>query len=126
MGVWHKKRSKKITGGKYKKFRDKKKREMGREPAHTRVSEKIKVKKIRTMGGNFKLRALALNYANVLLKDGKYKKAKIIKVLENKASRHYPRMGIITKGAIIETEVGKAKVTNRPGQEGMINAVQIE
>ena len=125
MSVWHKQRSKKITGGKYHKFRDKKKRELGREPALTKVSDKTRVKKIRTMGGNEKLRALMVEYANVLDKEGKFHKVKIKKVLENKASRHYPGLGIITKGAIIETEIGKAKVTNRPGQEGHINAVQI-
>ncbi|MEM2426420.1 MAG: hypothetical protein QXE83_05420 [Archaeoglobaceae archaeon] len=32
----------------------------------------------------------------------------------------------MTKGAIIQTEIGKAKVTNRPSQEGIINAVLIE
>ncbi len=127
MGIWQKKKSRKPSGGKYHKFRDKRKREMGREPAHTKVSDKIKVKKVRTMGGNYKLRALALNYANVLdPKTGKYQKVAIKDVIENKASRHFARMKIITKGAIIETEIGKAKVTNRPGQEGMINAVLID
>ena len=51
------------------------------------------------------------------------KKAKIISVAENKASRHFLRRNIITKGAVIETELGKAKVTSRPGQHGVINAV---
>ena len=53
-------------------------------------------------------------------------KAKLKKVIENKASRHFARMGIITKGAIIETDKGKAKVTNRPGQDGVINAVLVK
>lgn len=127
MVLHHKKRGRKVTGGKYKKFRDKRKRELGRDPALTKVSEKDKVKKIRTMGGNLKIRALELSWANVLdPKSNKVQKTKIKKVLENKASRHFPRMGVITKGAIIETEIGKAKVTNRPGQEGVINAVLIE
>ena len=30
------------------------------------------------------------------------------------------------KGAIIETSAGKARITNRPSQEGQINAVLIE
>jgi small subunit ribosomal protein S8e len=33
------------------------------------------------------------------------------------------RRAIITKGAIIETSKGNARVTSRPGQCGIINAV---
>ena len=36
------------------------------------------------------------------------------------------RRNILTKGAIIETDAGKAKITNRPGQEGTVNAVLVE
>lgn len=116
---------KKPTGGKRHKWRDKRKYELGREPAMTKVGEK-KVKKIRVRGGNYKLRAVACNEANVFdPKSGKYKKVKIIDVIENKANRHFVRMDVITKGAIIQTEIGEAKVTNRPGQEGFINAVLI-
>jgi small subunit ribosomal protein S8e len=35
-------------------------------------------------------------------------------------------MNVITKGAIIETEKGLAKVVSRPGQDGVVNAVLIE
>ncbi|MCD6558125.1 MAG: 30S ribosomal protein S8e, partial [Candidatus Aenigmarchaeota archaeon] len=38
----------------------------------------------------------------------------------------FVRRNIITKGAIIMTEDGRAVVTNRPGQEGVINAKLIE
>ena len=34
--------------------------------------------------------------------------------------------GIITKGALIETELGKAIVTSRPGQDGVVNALLVE
>jgi small subunit ribosomal protein S8e len=34
-------------------------------------------------------------------------------------------MGVMTKGAVIETSAGRAKITNSPGQEGHINAVLI-
>jgi len=126
MVIWHAQRKRKVSGSKYKKFRDKRKYELGREAANTTISEKINVKKIRTMGGNQKLRAIKINYANVLdLKSNKYQKVKITKVLENPANRHFARRGVITKGAIIETEIGKAKVTSRPGQDGIVNAVLI-
>lgn len=66
-------------------------------------------------------------YANVSIpSQGKVVKAEIKRVLENPAHVHYARRGVITKGAIIETSIGKAKVTNRPSQEGIINAVLIE
>ena len=47
-------------------------------------------------------------------------------VSENTADRHFVRHNIITKGAIVMTSKGKAKVTNRPGQEGIINAVLVK
>ena len=127
MVLHHAKRKRKATGGLYRKLRDKRKFEMGRTPALTKIKENEKINDIRTRGNNKKLRALALKTANVLNKEtGKTSKAEIKKVLENKASRHYPRMGVMTKGAIIETDKGKAKITNRPGQEGKINAVLVK
>ncbi|RLF79472.1 30S ribosomal protein S8e, partial [Thermococci archaeon] len=42
------------------------------------------------------------------------------------ANRQYVRRNIITKGAIIQTEIGKAIVTSRPGQDGVVNAVLIK
>jgi small subunit ribosomal protein S8e len=53
-------------------------------------------------------------------------RAEIKRVVENPAHVHYARRNVITKGAVIETSVGKAKVTNRPSQEGIINAILIQ
>lgn len=117
---------KKISGGSYKDFRKKKLRYLAREPAMTRIGEETKLKKIRAMGGNEKHRLLMVNYANVSMPDGKTKKVEIKTVLENPANRQYVRRNIITKGTIIETEVGKAVVTSRPGQDGIVNAKLIE
>jgi len=36
------------------------------------------------------------------------------------------RMNVITKGAIIETDKGNVKVTNRPGQEGHVQGILIK
>ena len=126
MVIWHAERKRKVGGSKYKRFRDKRKRELGRNPTNTKVSEKRKIVKIKTYGSNEKIRVLKTGIANVLdPKTKKYQKVKINKVAENKSNRHFARRNIITKGAIIETELGKAKVTNRPGQEGTINAILI-
>ena len=64
--------------------------------------------------------------ANVIGADGKGKVVKILSVKENSANIHFVRMNVITKGAIIETEAGLAKVTSRPGQDGIINAKLIK
>ena len=127
MVVFHRARKKKSTGGLYRKNADKRKSELGRTPGMTKVATEGHVNTIRTKGNNLKMRALQLKEANVLdPKTKKYSKAEIKKVSDNKASRHFARMAVMTKGAIIETSLGKAKVTNRPGQEGHINAVLVE
>ena len=49
----------------------------------------------------------------------------IVNVVENPANPHLVRRNIITKGCVVETKLGKAKVTSRPGQEGSVNGVLI-
>jgi small subunit ribosomal protein S8e len=114
----------KASGGKYNATRKKKLREVAREPLYTRIGEK-KVKTYRVQGGNQKKSLLRSKEANVLI-DGKYKKVKVEEVVENQANRHFVRRNILTKGAIIKTEAGNAKVVNRPGQEGFINAILVK
>ena len=113
------------TGSRYIDFRKKKQYELGRDPVHTKLGEK-KVKSIRIMGGHKKDISLTNNSVNVV--DPKTKKHKVVKiknVLENVANRHFVRRNILTKGTVIETSKGKAKITSRPGQEGAVNAVLI-
>jgi small subunit ribosomal protein S8e len=115
----------KVSGGLYKKAKAKRKFELGREPTLPKLGER-KIKKQRTIGGNTKIKILKAEFANVSNPKAKtVKKVKITGVLENPANPHYVRRNIITKGTIIDTELGKAKVTSRPGQEGAINAVLI-
>ena len=47
-------------------------------------------------------------------------------VVENTANTHFVRRNIITKGAVVDTSLGRVKVTSRPGQHGMINGVLVE
>ncbi len=127
MAVSHARDRKKITGGRVGKKRDKRKSELGREPTMTKVSEKQKVKKIRVRGGNVKVRVMHAAYANVM--DPETKKAQKVKILtekSNPANRNFARRNILTKGAIIETELGTARITSRPGQDGTVNAILIE
>ncbi|AHF80175.1 30S ribosomal protein S8e [Thermococcus paralvinellae] len=126
MAIWQGRSLKKPSGGRIVLARKKRKRELGREPAFTRVAEyKEERKIIRTFGGNRKVRLVQALYANVF-DGGKGKKVKILGVVENPANRQYVRRNIITKGAIIQTEIGKAIVTSRPGQDGVVNAVLIK
>ena len=109
----------------FKKYRGKRKHEIGREPALTKIgSPKINV--IHMKGGNQKLRALSQNMLNLYNPKNKtYSKVKIKTVTENPANRNFVRRNILTKGAIVDTESGKARITSRPGQTGAINAVLI-
>ena len=92
----------------------------------TKIADAIKTKVNRVLGGNIKPRVMGTNVVNLRGKDGKYSKAKIKNAVENKANLHFVRRNILTKGAVIETDAGKARITNRPGQEGTVNAVFIE
>ena len=113
------------TSSRYKKNRSKRLSEQGRVPSLTKIDER-KLKVIRTVGGNHKQILLNENIVNLLdKKTKKYSKAKIISVLETPANRHFVRRSIMTRGCIIQTEKGKAVITNRPGQEGAINAVLV-
>lgn len=80
----------------------------------------------RGRGGNSKIKILSDKHACITdSKNGKTEKVEIIRVVENPANIDYDRRGVITKGAIIETTKGLARVTSRPGQNGVINAILI-
>jgi len=122
---WQGKSTRKYTGGRVIRSRSKKRFELGGEEANTHLGETI-MKTERTLGGTDKPRLL--RYASVVVTDPKTntaKKVKINTVSGNPANIHYVRRNIITKGAIIKTELGTARVTNRPGQEGSINAILV-
>lgn len=107
------------------KLRDRRRSESGGYFAAAKLGSEAELKKVRTRGGRLKDALKHVVFANVLTKQG-YKKSKITGVMESGDNRNFARLGIITKGAILNTELGKARVTNRPGQEGSINATLIE
>lgn len=106
-------------------LRDKRRSESGGYFTATKLGTEVFVKKVRGRGGVLKDTLKHALFANVLTKQG-YRKAKITGVTDSKDNRNFARLGIITKGAVINTELGKARVTNRPGQEGSINATLVE
>ncbi len=126
MAISQKESKRKPSGGLLKAvLRRKSKATLGRAPSLTKVGDAI-LEHVRLRGGTLKHKLFRAGTANVLdPKTKKYSKAKIKSVVENPASRHFVRQNVITKGAIIETEKGKAKVTSRPGQDGVINAVLV-
>jgi small subunit ribosomal protein S8e len=126
MSVWHGNlQKKKLSGGRKRMYRIKRKYEQGTFPAETILGEP-KRKCTRGYGGNTKIKVLADKYASVTnVKSGKTEKAEILRVVRNPANVDYNRRGVITKGAEIETSLGMARVTSRPGNDGVINAVLI-
>ena len=115
----------KQTGARYKDYRKKRQYELGREPSFTKLGKK-RIQVIRTRSSNRKLRLLSADTANLFDPKSKtYKQAKIKTITDNPANRHFVRRNIITKGSVIDTELGKARITSRPGQNGIVNAVLI-
>jgi small subunit ribosomal protein S8e len=120
---------KKPSGGRKRPYREKRKYELGRPPTNTILSENDERITIRVRGGNIKVREKKAAYANVAITEEggrKVIKVKITRVKSNPANPEYSRRGIITRGAIIETPIGEAKVTSRPCQHGIVNAILIK
>ncbi|HID80525.1 MAG TPA: 30S ribosomal protein S8e [Ignisphaera sp.] len=127
MGVYQGNDLRKISGGRKRPHRKPRKYEMGSYPTDTKVSDKDVRELDRVFGGNYKVRLKYAAYANVVDPEkGVAKKVRILQVLQVPANPEYARRGIIVKGSIILTELGKAIVTSRPGQDGVINAVLIK
>ncbi len=125
MAISQERSRRKVSGSRYVALRKKKSYELGRDPTYTKLGTEKK-KTIRKMAGGRKEVLLTAETINLLdPKTKKSSKIKIDKVLENPANRHFVRRNILTKGTVIETSKGKAKITSRPGQEGSINAVLI-
>jgi len=125
MALWQGNSRRSNTGRRIRYARGKRKFEIGREK-HLSIIGPTRLKKVRTKGNNRKMRAKSTNIAYVVdPKNNKTTKTEIVSVVENTANIHYVRRNIMNKGAIIETKLGKAKVTSRPGQIGNINAVLI-
>jgi len=123
---WQGESVRKVTGGRRRPAQKKRRAEIGRAPADTHIGEDRR-RIIRTFGGNNLVIALRASYANVTNpRDGVTKKVKIETVEQNTANPNYVRRNLLTKGAVIKTELGSARITSRPGQNGVINARLIE
>jgi small subunit ribosomal protein S8e len=121
---WQGRSTRKKTGGRRKRGRKKRKHELGDEPTETQVGEK-KFKTVVVRGGGEKTHVLRTDEANYI-DGGETERVEIQNVAENDANPNYARRDIITKGAVIETPKGRARVVSRPGQDGVVNAVAVE
>jgi len=114
----------KVTGGRRHPLRSRRKYEIDRFPNEAIIGEQITItRKVR--GKNVKTAIKTIDSVNLAI-DSKIKRVKIIKVLENSTNNDYQRRGIISKGAILETEEGKCRVVSRPGQHGTVNAILVK
>lgn len=126
MSVWHGDMHKKtLSGGRKGAHRKKRKYEQGTFPVETAMGKK-KRKVARGRGGNLKIKILSEKQVCVTdPKTGKTEKTEVVRVVKNPANIDYDRRGVITKGAIVETPLGQARITSRPGQHGVLNAVLV-
>jgi len=114
----------KITGGRRHPLRSRRKYELDRFPNEALIGEQITItRKVR--GKNLKTAIKTIDSVNLAI-DSTTKRVTIIKVLENATNNDYQRRGIISKGAILETEEGKCRVVSRPGQHGTVNAILVK
>ena len=119
------KSKRRYTGKKYKRFHKKRKMELERAPIETEIGQEKK-KKQRVLGGHMKLKLFSTSYINVTdPNNNKTSKVRIVRFESNQATKDWNRRHILTKGAIVETELGKAKITSRPGQDGVLNGVLV-
>jgi len=117
------KKGRKISGGKYTKRRKKKFYEIIGQKRVVKLTDKNKKRSKRIKGGNLKTFLLGVKFVNVQEKGKKAKKVEIKNVLETPSNRFLARQNVITKGTIVETDLGKVRITNRPSQEGILNGV---
>jgi small subunit ribosomal protein S8e len=117
---------KKPSGGRKRRYCDKKKAELGSLPTMTKIG-KTEKKLDRGIGGRIKVRLMTSETANVLdPKTNTYKVVKLRTEKENAANRNYARMNVLTRGAVVDTELGLVRILSRPGQDGVVNAVLLE
>ncbi|TRO49489.1 30S ribosomal protein S8e [Candidatus Bathyarchaeota archaeon] len=122
--AWHDTLTKrKQTGGKRRAYRSKRIFDQGRAPVETVLGEtKRKTVKGRSRMEKTKIvKASIVNVSNPAT--GKTEQLEILDVVSNPAKADYNRRGVITKGTIVRTEKGLARIISRPGQDGALNAV---
>ena len=117
-------KGRKISSGKYRPNRKSKLYEKRTQERHVTLGH-TKRKVMHVRGGYIKSALLMENKANVVM-GKKVEQADIVNVIETPQNKFLARQNRLMKGSIIEPSLGKARVTNRPSQEGQINAALID
>lgn len=115
----------KLTGGRRHPLRIRRKHEIDRYPNEPQTGPQETITRS-VRGRNFKTALKTVDFVNLTVPGAKAKKLKILKVLDNPTNNDYKRRGVITKGAILETEEGRCRVVSRPGQSGSVSAVPVK
>ncbi|KAJ4838830.1 40S ribosomal protein [Turnera subulata] len=103
----HKRRA---TGGKKKAWRKKRKYELGRQPANTKLSSNKTVRRIRVRGGNVKWRALRLDTGNYSWgSEAVTRKTRILDVVYNASNNELVRTQTLVKSAIVQVDAAPFK-----------------
>ena len=127
MAKWHGISRRKSTGGRLKHARGKRRTEISSENQFAYLGEEDQRKNYRKTAGSQTVRLLSVHEINVNdPKEGKTVRSTINTVLENDADPNYVRRNIVTKGAIVDTDIGRVRVTSRPGMHGVVSGVLLE
>lgn len=121
MAQVHTKSLRKKTTGLRRSARGKKVRDLGGVWSRTIIGT-VRRSISKTKGGDAKV-SLRSSDVMSLSVGGNAEQTKVLTVLENSANPHFVRRNIMTKGAIVQTEKGYAKVTSSPGQAGVLSGI---
>ncbi|CAM0945754.1 unnamed protein product [Alopecurus aequalis] len=103
----HKRRA---TGGKQKAWRKKRKYELGRQPANTKLSSNKTVRRVRVRGGNVKWRALRLDTGNYSWgSEAVTRKTRLLDVVYNSSNNELVRTQTLVKNAIVQVDAAPFK-----------------
>ena len=130
MAKWHGISRRKPSGGRLKRpnrYRGKRRTEGSSEAQYAYIGEKDDRKMYRKNAGSQTTRLLSANTVNVNIpKEGKTVKATINSVIANDADPNFIRRNIVTKGSVVDTSMGKVKITSRPGMHGVASGILLE
>ena len=129
MARWHGISRRKSSGGRLKRpsrYRGKRRTEIATEKQHSLIGKPNR-KVYRKRSGLQTVRILADEVINVNdPSTGETKRATLESVVENPAAANYVRRNIMTKGAVVQTDLGSVRITSRPGRAGVLNGVLLD
>ena len=113
------------SGSRNGRYRKPRKHEMGSSFSAPETGDEFRTEDKRTRGGDKKNFVRTSDRLNLAV-DGEVKNVDIQAVEDNPANSEFVRRSLLTKGTIVRTPEGEARITSRPGQDGNINAVLVD